>query len=145
MNGKPSFLTVLFFTFALCVGIVILMNVFLGYYDFAQNLRTAQSQSAAAEVKAKEHSIKDLALRKVRFSVNLPAAENVYLVADFSLWQSNKIKLNKSASGVFSELVVLPPGNYKYYFEVDGNDFADPANTDYDNYGGRTVNIKTVK
>lgn len=145
MDSKPSFLTVLFFTSALCVGIVVLMNAFLGYYDFSRELRKAQKKNVAAEVKAKEHSIKDLALRKVRFSLNVPAAEEVYLVADFSLWQNNKIKLNKGSSGVFSELVVLPPGNYKYYFEVDGQDFADPSNTDYDNYGGRTVNIKTVK
>lgn len=145
MNSKPSFLTVLFFTCTLCAGIVILMNVFFGYYDFAQGLRNAQKQSADAEVKAKEHTIKDLALRKVRFSLNVPAAENVYLVADFSLWQNNKIKLTRGETGVFSELVVLPPGNYKYYFEVDGQDFSDPSNTDYDNYGGRTVNIKTVK
>ena len=145
MNVRPAFLTVLFFTFALCLGVIVLLKGFGGYYDFTSSLRKAKKQRINAEVKAKEHAIKNLALRKVRFSLNQPAAETVYLVADFSLWQNHKIQLKKEPSGVFSDLVVLPPGSYKYYFEVDGLPFTDPANTDYEIYNGRSVNIKTVK
>ena len=144
MTQRPSALTVLFFSLTLCLGVVLLLNALFSYYDYFSALRLARSKNPEAEVKIREHKINDIALRKVRFTLNMPEAKEVYVVANFSLWEAHKIKLEKGENGVFSDLIVLPQGEYKYYFEVDGRPVADPSNTDSEEYNGKTVSLRTV-
>lgn len=144
MTRRPSVFTVLFFSLALCCGVVLLLNAFFSYYDYSSALRAAKSKNSDAEIKSREHKINNIALRKVRFTLNMPSAREVYVVANFSLWEAHKIKLEEGENGVFSNLIVLPQGEYKYYFEVDGKPVADPSNTDSVEYNGKTVNLRTV-
>lgn len=144
MTQRPSALTVLFFSLTLCLGVVLLLNALFSYYDYSSALRLARSKNPEAELKIREHKINDIALRKVRFTLNMPEAKEVYVVANFSLWEAHKIKLEKGENGVFSDLIVLPQGEYKYYFEVDGRPVADPSNTDSEEYNGKTVSLRTV-
>lgn len=144
MSSRPSFLGVLTYSFMLCAGIILLLNVFFEYYDYSADLRSAKALKAENEIKIKEHKIDSLALRKVRFTLNDSSAKDVYVVADFSLWEAHKVKLEEQKPGVFSSLIVLPQGEYKYYFEVDGYPVKDPSNTDFMLYGGKTVSLKTV-
>ncbi len=144
MDSRPSILVVSLYSFILCAGIILLLNVFFEYYAYSSALRSAQNLKAENEIKIKEHKIDSLALRKVRFTLNDSSAKEVYVVADFSLWEAYKIKLEQQKAGVFSGLIVLPQGEYKYYFEVDGKPVADPSNTDFMYYSGKTVSLKTV-
>lgn len=145
MNERPSAVAVFIFSLALCLGVVALLNGFLSYYDYSSLLRAEKSKKAAAAVRSKDHKIDSIALRKVRFTLNKPEAKEVYVVANFSLWDEHKVKLDKQSNGSFSNLIVLPQGEYKYYFEVDGKPEADPNNTDTAEYNGKTVNLRTVR
>ena len=144
MSERPSAWAVLFFSFALCLGVVMLLNVFFSYYDYSSALRAEKSKTAEAAIKSREHKIDSIALRKVRFTLNKPEAKEVYVVANFSLWEEHKIKLDRQSNGSFSNLIVLPQGEYKYYFEVDGKAEPDPNNTDTVEYNGKKVNLRTV-
>ena len=54
-------------------------------------------------------------------------ARSVFLAGDFNDWQTNAIRLNKTADG-WSTALVLASGNYNYTFIVDGKSIPDPAN-----------------
>ena len=89
MSERPSAWAVLFFSSALCLGVVMLLNVFFSYYDYSSALRAEKSKTAEAAIKSREHKIDSIALRKVRFTLNKPDAKEVYVVANFSLWEEH--------------------------------------------------------
>jgi hypothetical protein len=55
------------------------------------------------------------------------SAKSVAVVGSFNDWDSTKTVLNKSADGVWSTTVMLPPGRYEYQLVVDGKWIADPS------------------
>ena len=54
-------------------------------------------------------------------------AQSVYVAGDFNGWNPDAIKLKKSGDK-WKISLVLPSGNYKYKFIVDGDWIIDPAN-----------------
>jgi len=60
------------------------------------------------------------------FSITAPDATSVTLVGDFTHWQQNPVPLKRTASGVWSVSMKLPPGKHHYRFIVDGEWCDDP-------------------
>jgi 1,4-alpha-glucan branching enzyme len=68
-------------------------------------------------------------LKSVRFQFNAPRAESVRsvaLVASFNHWDPSSHRLARSADGAWTLSVMLPPGEYPYFFLVDGVPWNDP-------------------
>src|SRR5882672_9097606 len=60
------------------------------------------------------------------FRLEMPAAQTVKLVADFTGWDKNPLDLSPGENGVWQVTVALPPGRYAYRFLVDGEWHDDP-------------------
>jgi 1,4-alpha-glucan branching enzyme len=60
------------------------------------------------------------------FRLEMPAAQTVKLVADFTGWDKNPLDLRPGENGVWQVTVALPPGRYAYRFLVDGEWHDDP-------------------
>ncbi|MDR0645910.1 MAG: hypothetical protein LBG46_02755 [Elusimicrobiota bacterium] len=140
---------VIFYSMLLCAATICL---FFSAYDckrFAGGVYAAkEAESAEAPFSAKKftgfHDPKDMALRTVRFSVSAPAAQSVLLHADFNMWGAQEAELKKDSSGAFSKTVVLPQGEYKYYYLIDGAHKADVREGGNLFYNGREMSIKKV-
>ena len=65
-------------------------------------------------------------LKLVEFSVELPEARRVKLVADFTDWEKSPLDMIRFADGTWSTTVPLPAGIYAYRFLVDGQWYDDP-------------------
>lgn len=84
-------------------------------------------------------------IRFRNFFLTFPGAKKVELQADFNGWGKVPLELHPYSKGYFEISVVLPAGEYKYVFVVDGKDVLDPNNLDRTEQNGRKVCIKTVK
>ena len=62
----------------------------------------------------------------VTFRLYRPEAEHVRLAGDFSQWQPT-VDLDADAQGWWSVSVQIPPGEYRFRYEVDGRWFTDFA------------------
>lgn len=80
-----------------------------------------------------------------KFSLTAPGAKQVELVADFNRWGRTPLELTGGKKGYFEISVALPPGEYRYWFVVDGRDMPDPNNQECLTEDDRPVCIKTVK
>ena len=67
--------------------------------------------------------------KKQTFTFVSPDAKSVELVGDFTQWQQQPIRLQKSADGVWRTTVELPTGPHYYRFLVDGQWHDDPKCT----------------
>jgi hypothetical protein len=67
--------------------------------------------------------------RGFQFVLVAPRAARVALVGDFNDWDAARTPMRRSASGpVWTAVVALPPGRYRYAFLLDGSRWvADPA------------------
>ena len=61
------------------------------------------------------------------FRLEVPAADTVKLVADFTGWDKRPLDLTQAEKGVWRLTVALPPGRYAYRFLVDGEWCDDPS------------------
>jgi hypothetical protein len=64
----------------------------------------------------------------VIFSLQAPAAMQVFLVGDFNDWQSNATPLESMGDDLWEVGLRLPEGTYEYKFLVDGRARLDPSN-----------------
>ncbi len=71
--------------------------------------------------------------RKIRFQYVNPAVSKVSLTGDFNNWTPEPFR--KSASGVWTLNVDLPPGDYSYNFIADGRTLRDPTQRRTDDKG----------
>jgi 1,4-alpha-glucan branching enzyme len=74
-------------------------------------------------------SVLDRTLRDVVFrlsSRHVPGARRVVLVGSFNRWDSAVHRLVLSPDGWWSISVTLAPGEYRYFFLVDGIPWNDP-------------------
>jgi 1,4-alpha-glucan branching enzyme len=84
--------------------------------------------------------------RRLIFSLEAPDADDVILMADFNKWNKKLHPMKKDNNGVWSRIVVIPPGRYEYKYMVDGEWWHDPKNPEvcYNQHG--TLNsVITVK
>jgi len=73
----------------------------------------------------------------VVFAVEAPDAQRVQLVGDFNDWGADANEMSQSGN-VWTRVLPLEPGRYRYRFIVDGDWRSDPLNTDVEPspYGG---------
>ena len=84
-------------------------------------------------------------LRFVKFSVKLAGAKKVKVAADFNKWDPDALELVKTGKNTWETIVPLPPGVYRYLYNIDGQSVLDPMNPDTDTDLGRKVSRLTVK
>jgi 1,4-alpha-glucan branching enzyme len=66
-------------------------------------------------------------VRKVRFSVRLPQADEVILTGDFVQWNPDGIPLHHNGSDEWYTTLELAPGEYQYRLRADGAWIDDPG------------------
>ena len=119
---------------------VIFLFIMLG--DYSGFVKTYK-----AELKSRPRVIppaRQIPPRAVRFNFTGDSAQQVLLHADFNHWGATEIALEKISQNTFSKTLVLPPGEYKYYFIVDGSPQRDSAAANNISYEGQEVSIKKV-
>ncbi len=85
-------------------------------------------------------------VRKIRFSVRLPQADEVLLSGDFVQWNPDGIPLHHNGSDEWYTTLELVPGDYQYRLRVDGAWVDDPkASRRVDNPFGTQNCILTVE
>lgn len=84
------------------------------------------------------------ALQFSEFSLKAPKARQVSLLADFSRWRKDALRLSKQADGAWEILVPLPPGRYHYLFLVDGETRLDPANPKTERAGPGLSSVRVI-
>ena len=80
-------------------------------------------------MRASPASPPDSALRGFQFVLVEPGAAQVSLVGDFNDWDATRTPMHRaSGEGLWSTVVSLQPGRYRYAFLIDGRHWlADPA------------------
>jgi 1,4-alpha-glucan branching enzyme len=68
--------------------------------------------------------------RRITFTFQETAAEQVILAGDFNQWNVGKHPMRKKPDGLWEKVVMLRPGRFEYKFMVDGQWRCDPANHD---------------
>jgi 1,4-alpha-glucan branching enzyme len=146
MNNKGlSLPSVLFYTVALAASVITIISVGYGYGAFAKKYAAAQTKQPAAELPAcQAHHAQAMQPRNVKFNFKSPRAKEVVLIAEFNLWGRHKLELENTGSGTFSKTVILPQGEYKYYYNVDGKDMKDPSALQSAFFEGKEVSVRVV-
>lgn len=80
----------------------------------------------------------------VEFRLAASGARKVGLAASFNGWQPENMPLHAQRRGEWKVVVPLPPGTYRYAFDVDGRWTPDPATDRTDRHQGREVSVKEV-
>jgi 1,4-alpha-glucan branching enzyme len=65
-------------------------------------------------------------LKRVRFTLSAPEAQNVFLLGDFNGWEARPHSFKKDKKGNWKISINLTPGRYEYRFLVDGEWQNDP-------------------
>jgi 1,4-alpha-glucan branching enzyme len=72
----------------------------------------------------------------VQFVVDVPSAETVHVVGDFTEWEPSIALADPDGDGVWSGRVALEPGVHEYMFVIDGADWmTDPNASSYHDDG----------
>ena len=69
-------------------------------------------------------------LRMIEFSIYLPNADVVSVTGNFNHWDSEMDYLKKEKNGIFRLRKKLLPGDYFYYYVIDGKYMLDVYNPD---------------
>ena len=69
--------------------------------------------------------------RKVKFTLEAPEAQSVFLAGNFNDWSTGSHPLTKNVKGKWNVSIDLSPGKYEYRFLVDGEWRNDPHCTTY--------------
>lgn len=81
----------------------------------------------------------------VTFAIEAPASKQVVLVGDFTAWDAGAIPLERQDDGRWSVTVPLPPGRYRFAYQVDGTEWrADPYAASIPDEFGQPTSIITV-
>jgi 1,4-alpha-glucan branching enzyme len=74
----------------------------------------------------------------VRFDLERSGASRVALAGSFNGWSMSAHPLARNAGGLWTIVVPLPPGEYRFMFVVDGEWMSPPLAEDYadDGFGG---------
>lgn len=72
----------------------------------------------------------------MQFAVSQPNARSVSVAGNFNQWSSSAHQMARSASGVWTAIVMLPPGEHLFMYVVDGTQWiSPPAAEDYSDDG----------
>jgi chromosome partitioning protein len=75
--------------------------------------------------------------QEVTFAIEAPGAEHVLLAGDFNEWTLDGSEMDP-IGGVWTKVIKLPPGRYRYRYVIDGRWQNDPSNAavEPNPYGG---------
>ena len=78
-----------------------------------------------------------VSFRDVTFTFEAPGADHVLLTGDFNDWTSDGSEM-EPIDGVWTKIITLAPGRYRYRYVVDGQWQSDPSNAaiEPNPYGG---------
>jgi len=81
----------------------------------------------------------------VTFSIAAPNGRSVALVGDFNDWQSDRVLLERTGSGIWRATLTLPPGRYRFAYLIDRNQWrADSSAIAAPDDFGRPTSVLTV-
>ena len=69
--------------------------------------------------------------KKIKFTLEAPEAQSVFLAGNFNNWSIDSHPLRKNVKGEWHASVNLTPGKYEYRFLVDGEWWNDPLCTTF--------------
>lgn len=105
--------------------------------------RVALNVDATPAVARRDHrraatSFPIVSSREVTFTLDAPGAEHVLLTGDFNDWTLDESAM-VPVDGLWTKVIKLAPGRYRYRYVVDGQWQNDPSNaaTEPNAYGGR--------
>ena len=142
-NNRLSAKTVFLYTLLLGAAAIFLFLTLSGYRGLVQNY-DAPTRPATMARELLPQPAQDIPPRAVRFTFAADNARQVLLHADFNLWGAHEIALERDNQNTFSKTLVLPPGEYKYYFSVDGKPAVDASAAGSVFHEGQQVSIKIV-
>ena len=153
MEKKSVLLTVALLALLLvCVPSVLFNNAIQKYFKFVNSWSVAtikpsrQARLPETHYRGVSHGEPPQPeLRFIKFSVKFPGAKKVKVAADFNKWDPDALELVKKGKNIWETIVPLPPGIYRYLYNIDGQSILDPMNPDTDMDSGRKVSIITVK
>lgn len=76
--------------------------------------------------------------RKIAFKYRSSKPKTVFLIGDFNKWNKKANPMKQGQNFVWETVLMLPVGEYKYAYLVDGKRINDPNNR-------KTVHLKTGK
>lgn len=131
---------------------VLFNNAIRRYFRFVSSWNVAtikpSRQARLPETRARGLQHGDLPqpeLRFVKFTAKLAGVKKVMIAADFNKWNPEALELVKRGKDKWETIVPLPPGKYRYLYNIDGQSILDPMNPDTDMDSGRKVSLLTVK
>lgn len=94
-------------------------------------------RALVAEVLRYETDNASVGSREITFTFEAPGAEHVLLTGDFNDWTFDGSEM-EPLGGLWTKVIKLPPGRYRYRYVVDGQWQHDPSNTaiEPNPYGG---------
>jgi len=135
-----------------CVPSALFNNAINKYFKFVNSWSVAaikpSRQARLPEMRqrgARNGDLPQPELRFVKFSVKSAGAKKVKVAADFNKWDPDALELVKKGKNIWETIVPLPPGVYRYLYNIDGQSMLDPMNPDTDTDLGRKVSLLTVK
>lgn len=82
---------------------------------------------------------------RVRFALAAPGEQSVTLVGDFTDWRQDRVKVERSSTGVWQATVKLMPGRYRFAWVVDHDQWrADAHAAAVPDDFGRPTSVLTV-
>ena len=69
--------------------------------------------------------------KRVTFAVTAPVGSDVRVAGSFNDWTPKKRLMDKTGTGVFSGIALLPQGTHEYKFVIDGEWFVDSVNPNF--------------
>lgn len=131
---------------------VLFNNAIRSYFGFINSWSVAtikpSRQAVLPQMRHRERKTGELPqpeLRFVKFSVKITGAKKVRIAADFNRWDCDTLVLVKKGRNIWETIVPLPPGKYRYLYNIDGQAMLDPMNPDTDTDSGRKLSLLTVK
>lgn len=82
----------------------------------------------------------------VRFEIEAPGAQTVFLAGDFNRWDPAELRLGRVRKGKprFAGLVSLPPGRHEFRYIVDGEWVCCPLSPRVRNASGEENSVVEV-
>ncbi len=106
----------------------------------------AETPMSQMEEKMQEILKKELPkLKTIIFSVDAPAAKDVYIAGEFNDWKTDESsRMNIDTKGTWHKRLNLENGSYRYRFVIDGQWIEDPTNPEREKnpYGNMDSVIK---
>jgi len=135
------------------VPTVIFHSALTSYFDFMDNWSVASARpSHNAQIPpmhprpaAMRADNPQPELRFVKFTVKIANAKTVKLGGDFNKWNTDSLELVKREKNVWGTIIPLPPGTYRYLYNIDGQIILDPLNPDTTMFNDKKVSVVIVK